>query len=63
MRMVPVYLEKAAELVASARRINDLSQVQQFLDMADIYCLLAEERRRRIDEQGRPRPKKAETQL
>lgn len=47
--MVVVYLAKVAELVALAHRSDEPSLKQQFMDMADDYRRLADERRRDID--------------
>ncbi len=44
-----VYLAKVAELVALAHRSDEPSLKQQFMDMADDYRRLADERRRDID--------------
>jgi len=49
MKMVAVYLAKAAECDALARRFDEASAKKPYLDMADIYRLLAEERKRHID--------------
>jgi hypothetical protein len=50
MRMVAVYLAKVAEFDALARRAVEASLKRRFKDMADSYRLLAEERRRHIDD-------------
>ena len=50
MRIVVVYLAKMAELVALAQRSDDPSLKQQFMDMADAYRRLADDRRRHIDD-------------
>jgi hypothetical protein len=50
MKMVAVYAAKAAEFDTLARRAVEASLKQRFMDMADTYRLLAEERRRRIDD-------------
>ena len=50
MRMVVVYLAKVAKLVALAHRSDEPSLKQQFMDMADAYRRLADERRRDIDD-------------
>jgi hypothetical protein len=50
MRMVAVYLAKATEFDALAHRSDEPSLRQRFMDMADSYRLLAEERRRHIDD-------------
>jgi hypothetical protein len=51
MKMVAVYLAKAAEFDALARRFDEVSAKKSYLDMADTYRLLAEERRRHIEDQ------------
>ena len=48
--MVVVYLAKVAELVALAQRSDEPALKQQFMDMADDYRRLADERRRDIDD-------------
>jgi hypothetical protein len=50
MRMVAVYLAKAAEFEALARRFDEAPAKERYLDMADTYRLLADERRRHIDD-------------
>ena len=49
MRMAALYLAKAAELDELARRFNEASVKKRYMDMADAYRLLAEDRRRGID--------------
>ena len=46
MRMVDVYLAKAAEFEALPLRFDEASAKKPYLDMADTYRLLAEKRRR-----------------
>jgi len=46
MRMVAVYVAKAAEFDVLARRFDEASAKKRYLDMADTYRLLADERRR-----------------
>ena len=50
MRMVALYLAKAAELDELARRFDEVSVKKRYVDMADAYRLLADERRRHIDD-------------
>jgi len=50
MRMVAVYLARAAELDALARRCDEAPLKKRYMDIADSYRLLAEERRRHIDD-------------
>jgi hypothetical protein len=50
MKMVAVYLARAAELDALARRCDEAPLKKRFMDIADSYRLLAEERRRQIDD-------------
>jgi len=50
MRMVAVYLARAAELDALARRCDEAPLKKRYMDIADSYRLLAEERRRDIDD-------------
>lgn len=50
MRMVAVYLARAAELDALARRCDEAPPKKRYMDIADSYRLLAEERRRHIDD-------------
>ena len=49
MKMVAVYLARAAELDALARRCDEAPLKKRYMDIADSYRLLAEERRRDID--------------
>ena len=55
MKMVTVYLSKAAEFLNLARRVKEAALKQQFTDMADAYRLLAEERRRDINDKNSDR--------
>ena len=60
MRMVAVYLARAAELDALARRCEEAPLKKRYMDIADSYRLLAEERRRDIDDKktdGKVSPK------
>ena len=50
MRMVAAYLARAAELDALARRCDEAPLKKRYMDIADSYRLLAEERRRDIDD-------------
>jgi hypothetical protein len=50
MKMVAVYLAKATELESLACRFDEPSAKKPYLDMADTYRLLAEERRRHIED-------------
>jgi hypothetical protein len=50
MRMVAVYLARAAELDALARRCDEAPLKKRYVDIANSYRLLAEERRRHINE-------------
>ena len=50
MKMVAVYLARAAELDALARRCDEAPLKKRYMDIADSYRLLAKERRRHIDE-------------
>jgi hypothetical protein len=50
MRMVAVYLAKETEFDARAHRSDEPSLRQRFMDMADSYRLLAQERRRHIED-------------
>ena len=45
-----MYLARAVELDASARRSEEASLKKRYMDIADSYRLLAEERRRHIDD-------------
>ena len=49
--MVAVYLARAAELDALARRRDEAPLKKRHMDIADSYRLLAEERRRHIDDE------------
>lgn len=54
-----VYLAQAAEFEALALRFDEASAKKPYLDMADTYRLLAEKRRRdiddkKLDKKGRP---------
>jgi hypothetical protein len=48
--MVAVYLARAVELDALARRCDEVPLKKRFVDIADSYRLLAEECRRQIDD-------------
>ena len=48
MRMVALYQAKAAELDELARRFNEASVKKRYMDMADAYRLLAEDRKRHV---------------
>ncbi len=50
MRMVALYLAKAAELDELARRLDEASVKKRYVDMADAYRLLAEDRKRQVDD-------------
>lgn len=50
MRMVAVYLARAAELDALARRCDEAPLKKRYMDIADSYRLLAEERGRHIED-------------
>ena len=50
MRMVAVYLARAAELDALARRCEEAPLKKRYMDIADSYRLPAKERRRHIDD-------------
>jgi hypothetical protein len=50
MKMVAVYLAKAAEFKALAHRFDEASAKKPYLDMADAYRLLAEDRKRHVDD-------------
>jgi hypothetical protein len=50
MKMVAMYLAKAAEFDALASCDVEVSLKQRFMDIADSYRLLAKERRRDIDD-------------
>jgi len=58
MRMVALYLAKAAELDELARRFSEASVKKRYMDMADVYRLLAEDRKRHVDDKklGRKAP-------
>ena len=55
MKMVAVYLSKAAEFLNLARRVKEAPLKQRFSEMADAYRLLAEERRRDINDKNSDR--------
>ncbi len=55
-----VYLAKVAELVALAHRSDEPSLKQRFMDMADAYRRLADERRRHIKELDKKVPPQSE---
>ena len=60
MRMVAVYLAKAAELDALAGRCDDAPLKKRFMDIANSYRLLAEERRRDIKTLDRKVPPRSD---
>jgi len=55
MKMVAVYLARAAELDALARRCDEAPLKKRFMDIADSYRLLAEERRQDINDKNADR--------
>jgi hypothetical protein len=50
MKMAAVYAAKAAEFDDLARRFDEPSVKKRYVDMADAYRLLAEDRKRHVDD-------------